>query len=641
MTTEQRKAIARELLNYFPETIKDRLILNRGFRNRNDLRTVATISFAGSDGSFPRNELLNAVSRVFHAGSIPETVTDKAGGVWQLAFNAEAGEPILTKGEQKVSLGRLWHVASDDATRRSSLAQMINENRAVGADFDRWSELLTAGPIDLEDIETFHEDVERTPTQIVFSIRAGIAEGSSKQHSLTPKGLHYYERLVGARGDAATITAFAEDAAKDHVKALLAWNTEEGLRQALLSGSHTKLVPSLPKGFDLAILERVTSWAAGYGDRISQTAAFELGLRYMKDQPSLMPYLVSIAEQIRDDDPEDPNGRLLLLSNLFMFVDGSIACLGYLRDVPPYWRRLAAIAQASIIEREFVRGSISPRSSTNWMNNGRGTPFYLQNSIDGRLEPRWLPDFATPQQWKQELAGRLVGAADLHADAIEGTPLEPLVRSSDTANLRSQVQFPFAYLPGPIEGGLDRMVDAPPEFEALAQDSVAVDAASSEAFNALVNTCLVFRTPPGLAQKAADGIKAAKYRIRDNARIGHNFSMLSGLAVVASVTRNQDLAREVRVLNRVALRRVGSDLDLIQSFRIGIVAANAFADLDEWRRFMGDWITELAFSDTERATALQLHGLVEVLCDLEPALWATLSKAHAALTSYVNSVQSA
>ena len=617
MATDQRKAIARELLSYFPETIIDRLTLDRGFRRRNDLRTSATVSFPCVDVPFPRNELMRAVSRVFRAGSTPESITDRNGDTWQIAFDAEADEPFMTKEEQRVPIGRLWYVAKDDATRRSMLEQTFNENRAVGPDFDRWRELLTAGPIDLEDIETFHEDVERTPTQIVIGIRAGLAEGSSKQDTLTPRGVHYYERLVGARGDAATMTAFAEGPARDHFTALLAWNAEEGLRQALLAGSQSSLVPTLPEGFDLSVLERVTAWVAARGDRISQVAAFELGLKHLEERPLLMPSLISIAEQIRDDNPDDPNGRLLLLSNLFIFVDGSLAHLGYMREVPPYWRRLASIAQASLIEREFVRGGISPENSTTWLNEGHGTPFYLQNSIDGRREPRWLPDFATPHQWKQEFASRLAGAAELHAAAIEGTALKSLVRSADAGSLRSQFEFPFAYLPGPLEGGLERMVEPPPEFQAMARESVAVDATDPEAFNALVNTSLIFRTPPELAQKAAEGIKTAKYRIRDNTRTGQNFAMLSGLAMVAAVTRSQDLAREVRVLSRLAVRRVGSDLDIGQSLRIGIIAANAFADLSEWRQFVGDWITELAFSDMDRTKALQLHGLVEILCDLE------------------------
>lgn len=641
MTIEERKAVVRELLGYFPNTIIDRLTLDRAFRGRNDLRTVATMRFAGVDVSFPRNELMRAVSRVFRAGSAPENVTDDTGGVWQLAFDAEAGEPFLTKGDQRVALGRLWYVAADDTTRRSMLEQTFSENRAEGADLDGWRTLLTEGPIDLEDIEAFYEDVARTPTQVVLGIRTGMAEGSSTQDSLTPKGLHYYERLIGAHGTAATLTSFSEGPARDHVTSLLAWNAEEGLRQALLSGSQSSLTPALPDGFDFNLLQRVIGWVAARGDRISQTSAFELGVRYLRDRPELMPSLISIAAQIRDDDPEDENGRLLLLSNLFIFVDGSLAHLGYLRNVPPYWRRIAAIAQASMIEREYVRGGISPASSTKWMTGGRGTPFYLQNSIDGRLEPRWLPDFATPYQWKQELAGRLVGTAALHSDVIEGTSLAPLVLSDGAGSLRAQLEFPFAYLPGPVEGGLDRMVEAPPEFEALVRESVSVDVTDPEAFNALVNTCLVFRTPRELAQKAAEAIKAAKYRIRDNARTGQNFGMLSGLAMVSAVTRSQDLAREIRVLNRVVLRRTNSDLDIIQSLRIGMIAANAFADLNEWRKFVGDWVTELSFSDLDRATASQLHGLVEVLCDLEPALWATLSKADAALTSYIKSVQPA
>ncbi|TAT84824.1 hypothetical protein [Rhizobium ruizarguesonis] len=637
MATERSKAIAREFLSYFPETIIDRLTVDRGFRRRNDLRTSATVSFPGLDVPFSRNELMRAVGRVFHSGSASESVTDKTGGTWEIAFDPEASEPIMTKGEQRVALGQLWYVATDDATRRAILDRTFNSIRAVGPDLDQWRELLTAGPIDLEDIETFHEDVERTPIQIAISIRNGIAEGSSKLETLTPRGVHYYERLVGAHGGAATMTAFAEGPARDHFAALLAWNAEQGLRQALLAGSHSSLLPSLPEGFDLTVLERVTEWAAAHGDRISQVAAFELSLKHIKERPALIPFLVSIAEQIRDDDPDDQNGRLLLLSNLFIFTDGSLAHLGYLREVSPYWRRLASIAQASLIEREFVGGAVPPDNSTTWLN-GRGTPFYLQNSIDGRSEPRWLPFFATPKQWKQELAGRLVGAADRHAAELEGTSLDSLVRSTGAESLRSQLEYPFAFLPGPLEGGLERMIEAPTEFQTMVRDSVAKEPGDPEAFNALVNTCLVFRTPPELAQKAAEGIKAAKYRIRDDDRTGQSFATLSGLAMVAAVTRSQDLARELRVLNRIVLRREGSDIDAVQSLRIGIIAANAFADLNQWRQFVGDWVTELAFSEMGSAAAQQLHVFIEILCDLEPALWATLSRADAALTALLTAI---
>lgn len=641
MTTEERKKIVHELLGFLPRTIVDRLMLDLSFRNRNDFRLVATVNFPGVSVPFARNDVLAVVGRVFRAGAASETVTDKAGGTWQVSWSEDAGWPVMTSGDQQVSLAGLWFVAQDDATRRALLERVFRENRAVGPDLERWRDLLTTAPIDVEDIESFQDDIARTPTQNVIAIRSGMIEGTSRAETLTPTGLHYYERLVGARGDADTLTTFLAGPATAHFSSLLEWNVEEGLRQALLSGSHANLVPSLPEGFDPSILERVIQWAAARGDRISQIGAFELGMRHLAEVPSLTPSLASIVEQIREDNPEDQNGRLILLSNLFTFVDGSIIHMGYLQGAPPYWRRLASLAQASMIEREFVRGGIAADTTNNWLKRGRGAPFYLQNTIDGRLEPRWLPDFATPQQWKQELIGRIVGAAERNAQAMAGTALEPLIRSMEPGSLRSQMEFPLSYLPGPLEGGLDHMIDAPPEFEALVRQSVSVSPTAPDAFNALVNTCLIFRTPADLAQQAAEAIKAAKYRVRENTESSQTFAMLSGLAMVAAVTRSEDLAREVRVLARLALRRVASDMDVIQSFRIGMIAANAFADLYEWRKFVGEWVTELAFSDLDGNSAALLHSFVDTLCILEPALWATLSRADAALTSFINAVQPA
>jgi len=478
--------------------------------------------------------------------------------------------------------------------------------------------------------------MEKTPTQNVFGIRSGLSNGSSHPDTLVPRGLAYYERLVGSAKDADTVTAFAAGPAKAHVAELLQWNAGAGLKQALLLGSQASLVPSLPDGLDRAVLERVVNWAAAYGDRISQLSAFELGLRHLPEYPALAVDLVSIAEQIRDDDPDDPEGRLLLLSNLFVFVDAGVAHGGDLRDVPPYWRRLASLAQASVIEREFILAGLRAGDTESWVRSGRGTPFYLQNSIDGRKEPRWLPDFANPHQWKRELVSRIIGAAERNPAAIDGTPLEPILKSREKGSLVDQFEFPFSYLPGPLEGGLDLMVDAPAEIQEAVGESLSVSPLEQTAFNALVNTCLVFRTPVELAQQAAEVIKNAKYRIRENVESGQHFAMLSGLATVAAVTRSRDLAREVRVLTRIALLRGDDNINPVQSFRICLIAANGFEDIREWRAFLGEWVTELAFGDLEKAQALNLHGMIEALCALEPALWATLSRAEAALSSFIS-----
>lgn len=636
MAINRRRQIALELATLFPSTIVDRLSADREFRERTGLRHTANISFQGSDAGFSRERLFAAVAPVFKAGAEPTTVTDINGAAWSIQWDDTAHAPMMKKDEVELPLGMLWPAAIDDETRRTVMERSFARIRAIGADFDAWRAYLATSPLDAEEFDNLRTDLHNTPTQIAAGIRSGLTRGSISATDLTPGSVYYYERLVGPRAGAETISAFEAGPFKQHVKSLIDWDAQRGLEQAMLSGSHSSLVPELPDGYDLALLERVLAWLAERGDRISQVTAFELGLRHLQARPSLIDSLISIAGQIRDDDPEDPNGRLVLLSNLFIFVDGSIVHMGHVRNVPPFWRRLASMAQASLIEREFVAHDVAPQESTEWMHTDSTTPFYLQNSIDGQREPRWVPDFATPAQWKNELLSRLILAAERDASAIAGTALEELTRSTKSGSIRSQLIFPFSYLPGPLEGGVEALTDPPADMAQAIRESVEVATTDATAFNALVNSCLVFKTPVELAQQAAEAIKKAKYRVRDNTETGQNFVMLSGLSLVAATTRSVELAEEVRILTRVALRRTGSDLNPLHSLRIALIAANAFADVVLWRNFLGEWVTEIAFSDLTKAQAFQLHESVQNLCELDPALWATLSKAEAALSSYIN-----
>lgn len=636
MASNRRQAIVLQLASLFPDTIINRLLADRRFRNRNGLRKSATLTFQGSDAAFSRETVFDAVRRAFKAGSEPQIIKERSGAEWTIVWDEVAGCPVMKKDDVEISLVKLWPLASDDETRRNLMDLTFDQFRAVGADFDVWREYLTRSPLDAEDFDALQSDLHNTPAQVALSVRSGLSQGSSSPTDLTPSDSRYYERLVGPLLGSETLSDFAAGPARLHVTSLIEWSADKGLVHALLSGAHSSLIPELPSGFDLSILERILIWLSQHGDRISQVAAFELGLRHLKARPSFIDSLVSIAEQIRDDDPDDHNGRLLLLANLFIFVDGSVAQMGHLRNVPPFWRRLATIAQASLIEREFVALGVAPRDSTDWIKSGKETPFYLQSSIDGQREPRWIPDFATPAQWKNELIGRLILAAESNAKAMEGTALEGLIRGTEAGSIRSQMKFPYSYLPGPLEGGLDSTTSAPKEIVQFIREDIEVTTTDRNGFNALVNSCLVFRIPAELAQQAAEVIKKAKYRVRDNTETEQNFAMLRGLALVAASTRSAELAEELRILTRVALRRTGSELKPLHSFEIAMVAANAFKDMGAWRKFLGEWLTELAFGDLTREEAFQFHGSVQILCDLEPALWATLSRAEAALGSYIN-----
>ncbi|AMO95524.1 hypothetical protein CFter6_2858 [Collimonas fungivorans] len=62
-----------------------------------------------------------------------------------------------------------------------------------------------------------------------------------------------------------------------------------------------------------------------------------------------------------------------------------------------------------------------------------------------------------------------------------------------------------------------------------------------------------------------------------------------------------------------------------------IAAAAAYPELPGWCKFVGEWVTELAFLplSAEEITILLFH--VEVLCNIVPELWHTCGRAQAGL----------
>lgn len=115
------------------------------------------------------------------------------------------------------------------------------------------------------------------------------------------------------------------------------------------------------------------------------------------------------------------------------------------------------------------------------------------------------------------------------------------------------------------------------------------------------------------------------------------FSLLSGLATVASVTRSADLADEVRVLMRVVRRKAGINISQENAMRIALVAAAAHADVSKWCKFVGDCMTEFAFEEMSLDEALATRHNIRALRELEPHLWVTTARADAAISALVDS----
>jgi hypothetical protein len=637
-----KDAISVGLLMMFPPILREAALDDRDFRQGLGLNLSAVLNFSVSGPSFDRSTLFSAVRKLLGGETPSCDVVAKDRSHWNLGF--KEGDQLALSREDK--LNEMPDLSCLSPDRNYRLAWFDRESRKYEWNDEHsrsWRDILNARAIEDEEVDQLFGEFRLAPLFVAGSIAQHLRGGETIEiTSLIPNDIRYYERLVGEPGGATDLMSFIDTTAAGRVQEWLRNNPYEGVRRSLLLSSHQFVVQTI----DLAVLAekdvlRLYAWLCDRGDRISQLGAIECGLAHLDRFTDLAPYLVRLVQAFLDDRSDDEEGRLKLLCSLILFVEGEIARTGIARGRPPFWRRLASIAHASILERQIIAAGIPPAFMIDWAVRARGQLYYLQSFIDLRREPRWLPEFVLPNQLKAEFVGRIAGAGTTNASKIQNGQLRAQLLEPDGGLIKPQVVFPFSYLPGPLEGGTEAVLEMPTEIQADVLTALEAEPLTSRSFTGLVNSAFVFRIGPQLADLAAKGLRRTKYQLRQVSDQEDPFSLLMGLASVAAVTRNAGLAEEVRILVRVVRRRPGVEIEPDNAMRIALIAAAAFKDSTNWSRFVGEWLTELAFEDMTLEKAETMLAHIHVFCQLEPLLWETCGRAEAALSAFGKSIAAA
>ena len=336
---------------------------------------------------------------------------------------------------------------------------------------------------------------------------------------------------------------------------------------------------------------------------------------------------------MRDEDTAATNSRFALSSSLFILVDGELSRRGTLNGKPPFWRRLAAMAQSSLFEGELIRADLDVEKFMEWATLGRGSDFFVQALADLRIEPRWLPDFVSPDRLKDATISRMVGAGEKLTEDANSLTLRDLLKGDDKDGLRSCIRYPQSFLPGPLEGNTLPQQDLPPDLIEDLTSAVGSQLLNASALAGLVNSALVFRIGDEHSKLASEALRKARHQVSISHDSGDTFSVLTGLATVAAVARDVDLAKEVRILARVVRRRTGAALDVADLMRIGLAALAAHVDVEGWSQSVGEWFLEIAYEEMTIERAIRLRAHLRKLCAIVPELWRHCGKADASFAA--------
>ena len=68
--------------------------------------------------------------------------------------------------------------------------------------------------------------------------------------------------------------------------------------------------------------------------------------------------------------------------------------------------------------------------------------------------------------------------------------------------------------------------------------------------------------------------------------------------------------------------------------KVALVASSSHEKVDDWRRSIGDWLTELAFGDLKVEEGKILYSNLLCLLNADPELWVPCGRAEAALVAF-------
>lgn len=630
-----RQALLASVLRVFPRSIRATLTSDDAFARQLGLEREPIVSIGNTGIALEQARLASAIRDLLGDNSLNPKVLDTTNHEWTLHVDVIDGQKQVSmrRGEQVFQIPTPLAISSNRAERMEWFDRAMRSVYFSEASVSEWRERISKNPLTDKQLAQLQNDLKIDPEEVLKQILAHLANGEVGWEILVPVEREYYENLVGKWTEGNDLAAYAKDEGAKHIHDLVVRDQFDGFLKSLLLASHPYLVDAIrPADLTAVKLVQAFDWLVKHGDIVSCVGAVEFGLSAISQFPEISPQIEGLSRRLCVDTGESPDSRWKLLKLLIAVVDGELARRATLEAAPPFWRRLAAIAHASLIERALLASSGDAIEFATSAAEQREFYFTMRTFVDLRLEPRWLPDYVATDQLRQDLLGRIMGAAEKAKGSITLTSLREQLYGENDNSIANTVKFPYAYFPGPLEGAVRSHAELPEELANEIRASLGSDEVQANSFTTLINASLVFRLPDDLIALAVDAIRRSKYRLANLTDKQSAFSVLHSLATTSASARSPSLANEIRILTRVRFHEDRSSLRGQEIIRIALISAAAHSDLSDWCKFLGEWLTEIAYETWQDRELIHLQRILRQLFVFVPELWVTAAPADAAMS---------
>lgn len=513
---------------------------------------------------------------------------------------------------------------SNDKDERLEEFYRLNGYFNLNKDKFLYWEKIVHNSIDDDEFDQIKDDFDSTPFAW-FSIRNQTASGVFRVTEWIPYDKQYYENLVGKYTDNLKVDKYAADTMKPFLMGLNKWNGIRGLSFSMLLSAHPSVAECIPEAVKGKSVLEFYSYIEKQGDLLSKLGAIEYGLGLLNKTKEVDGILCSMLDEIMKDDPDSIDSSFYLLHYLFIFVDGRLAKYKLFCEEPPFYRRLASFAHASLIYRVLIRKEYEKSTFFNWIKSEFLEMCGYRTYIDLLNEPRWNTNMLNQFSLKKMFLSRIFIAYKKNEGELKGT------KFSSYLEMQKEELEKSIGVPGPLEGDSNLFPDLPDDIKSAIVNEIC---GKEQDFSLLtcVNAGVYFKVSEEICDLIVE--KAREVRVLINSCETNDFKgLLIGLSGIAAVSKHKKLAECIKKM-LLQFKKHNDERLGIPDLLHGLLTCSASAENDQaWCDFVGKWMSELAYDALTLEEAIRVYRALRNLLELKPDLWRTCSRAEAILSS--------
>ncbi|KKC95302.1 hypothetical protein WR37_10850 [Vibrio parahaemolyticus] len=616
------------LLKDYPESFVDDILNDEDFISKTGIKFNYNINLSEADIQFEDELFYSSLITLYKDGHA--NVKDESDKVWDLSLSDEPEDApikdvLLSSGDSKFTASEFWFI-HPDINLRLAYFEYIKTGLLLGKASAKEMVSTLSSNIPASERMTHVKTIIGTSPGVFYSnLSSSLMKRSLlRLDQLVPESLSYYQSLIGEIVDSHNIIEYFNMEGFEHVKYLIDLYGEKSVPNILSLNwnpnfSNEKIISLFDDNLLCSTYEYIKSNNCFFLDFSFSDVLIKI--RHADDDS--VNIISRIVDTLRNVDVKN---TLSLLSFFFILTDAVLIRSKLFDCYPVFYRRLASLSHASLLYRCFCANSVEEdQKLCDWIARNFGQDFYIGNLLDLRTDSGWLPDYAEPTQLRYELFGRLLNSISV----IDEAERHKYVKADDEflSNLPFSIDM---FLPGPLEGGMEP-TDMPSYIEEIINNGLASSGSTTDSFTAFMNSSRYWKLDKQYLASVAEKIRSSGYMFEKIESIDVLYSCLNGLAVAASITKSELLADELLILTRVYRREFLKERKLQELVFIGVLASGSFSSITSWCKYLGQYLSELTYLDLEYEEQQNLYYLIEAICNVEPRLFTTISKAYVLL----------